>query len=120
VSRRARFDILAHDPYSVRGPFSHALNRYDVSVPDLYRLTRVLRRAHLHKRVWATEFSWDSRPPDPQGVPIDTQARWAEQSLYVLWRQGVDAAVWFQIRDQLPQPSYGATYQSGTYFNGGR
>ena len=32
----------------------------------------------------------------------------------------VDAAVWFQIRDELPQPSYPATYQSGLYFNDGR
>ncbi len=42
------------------------------------------------KRLWATEISWDSSPPDPQGVPIAEHARWLEQALYVLWSQGVD------------------------------
>ncbi len=90
----AHVDILAHDPYSVAGPTSPALNRDDVSVPDLGKLTRPLRAAERRgtalprgrKRLWVTEFSWDSSPPDPQGVPVATQARWLEEALHIFWR----------------------------------
>jgi hypothetical protein len=67
-----------------------------------------------------TEISWDSSPPDPQGVPINQQARWLEQALYVLWRQNVDTVLWLQIVDSPPDPSYSTTYQAGLYYlNGG-
>jgi len=124
----AHFDALAHHPYSVGAPGRHALNVDDVSVPDLGKLTRPLRAAERsgralprgHKALWVTEFSWDSRPPDPQGVPVARQARWLEEALYSFWRQGVDVATWFNIRDQAPTPSYATTYQSGVYYRNGR
>ncbi len=72
-----------------------------------------------HKRLWVTEISWDSSPPDPNGVPILTQARWLEQSLYVLWRQGVDTVMWYQLIDSPPIPDYGSTYQAGVYYLNG-
>ena len=37
-------------------------------------------------RFWVTEFSWDSNPPDPNGVPIDLHARWVAEGLYRMWR----------------------------------
>ncbi|MDX6679568.1 MAG: hypothetical protein QOE31_3620, partial [Solirubrobacteraceae bacterium] len=67
-----------------------------------------------------TEVSYDSSPPDPRGVPLGTHARYLEEAFYLLWRQGVDTITWFQIRDQLPQPSYAASVQSGIYFADGR
>jgi hypothetical protein len=67
-----------------------------------------------------TEVSYDSGPPDPEGVPLATHARYLEQAIYELWREGVDTIVWFQVRDQLPVPSYAATSQSGVYFRDGR
>src|SRR5205807_6855079 len=74
----AHFDILAHHPYSIAGPWWRALNSDDVSLPDFGKLTRVLHAAersgralpHGHKQLWVTEFSWDSNPPDPQGVKM--------------------------------------------------
>jgi hypothetical protein len=69
-----------------------------------------------HKQLWVTEISWDSSPPDPNGVPVAEQARWLEQSLYVLWRQGVSTVLWLQIVDSPPVPSYGSTYQAGLYY----
>jgi hypothetical protein len=123
----ASFDVIAHHPYGVRGPTSHALNADDVAVPDLGKLTRIVRAA-VHERtvlparpkpLWVTEISWDSRPPDPDGVAAEQQADWLADSLAVLWRQGVELVTWFRIRDQAPVPSYGATNQSGVYFLGG-
>jgi hypothetical protein len=124
----ARFDVLDHHPYSVGDPTRKALNPDDVSIPDIGKLTRLLRAAERtggalprkHHRVWVTEVSYDSSPPDPQGIPSAQHARFLEQTFYLLWRQGVDTITWFQIRDQLPQPSYAATNQSGVYFADGR
>ena len=120
----AHFDVLAHHPYSVGSPHHHASNRDDVSIPDLGKLTRLLRAAERNgsalprrrHRLWVTEVSYDSRGPDPDGVPLALHARFLEESLYLLWRQGVDTITWFQIRDQPPDPSYAATNQSGVYF----
>ena len=97
-------------------------------MPDIWKLTRSLAVAERtgralprgSKQVWVTEFSWESKPPDPQGVPIMERARWLEQAFYVLWRQGVDALAWYLIVDQPPTPNYASTYQSGLYYLSGR
>jgi hypothetical protein len=120
-------DALSHHPYGIGGPLWHALNADDVAVPDIYKLARVLHAAERSghvlpagaKRLWVTEISWDTSPPDPGGIPAARQARWLEQALYVLWNQGVDTVLWLQIVDSPPIPSYGATYQSGLYYEGG-
>ena len=124
----AHFDALAHHPYGVRGPMQHALNRDDVAVPDLGKLKRVLAAARRHhrvlpngsKRLWVTEISWDSDPPDPQGVPAKRHARWLEESFYVLWRQGVDTITWFQIRDADAGGGFAFSNQSGVYLRNGK
>lgn len=129
LRKPVRFDVLSHHPYSVGGPFRRALNRDDVSLPDMGKLSRPLRRAERagralprgrRHRLWVTEVSWDSSPPDPQGVPSATHARWTAQALYVLWRQGVDSVFWFQVGDRAPEPSFSTTYQSGLYLRDGR
>jgi hypothetical protein len=124
----AHFDALDHHPYSIGGPLRKALNRDDVSLPDMGKLSRPLKAAVASggalpaapKQLWATELSWDSSPPDPDGVPAATQARWLSQAFYVLWRQGVGVAMWYQLRDAPPIPSYATTYQSGLFLLDGR
>lgn len=105
--RVARMDVLDHHPYDIGGPFQHAVNAGDVSVPDMGKLARLLRAAvrdrtllpRTTKHLWATELGWVSRPPDRQGVPLRKQARWLEQALYVLWRERVSTVCWLQIAD---------------------
>ena len=124
----ARFDVLSHHPYSVGSPGRAALNADDVSIPDLGKLTRILRAAERfggalprqRHRLWVTEVSYDSGPPDPDGVPIERHARFLQEAFYLLWRQGADTITWFQIRDAPPQPSFEATSQSGVFFGDGR
>ena len=124
----ARFDVLAHHPYSVGFPRRKALNADDVSIPDLAKLTRPLRKAEAsgralprkRHRVWVTEVPYDSSPPDPQGIPLARHARYLEQTLHELWRQGVDTILWFRVVDELPKPSFTATNQSGVYLRDGR
>jgi len=121
-------DALDHHPYGIEGPLWHAINTDDVAVPDMYKLARVLNAAQRDghalprgsKQLWATEISWDSSPPDLDGVPIAEQARWLEQALYVLWRQGVDLVLWLQIVDSPPIPNYASTYQAGLYYLNGQ
>ena len=60
-----------------------------------------------------TEFSWDSNPPDPKGVPMALEARWVSQALYQSWSTGVTAFIWFLVRDQPFTPT--SYYQSGLY-----
>jgi hypothetical protein len=125
---RVSFDTLSHHPYGVGSPRQEAVNRDDASVPDMHKLTALVRRAvrrgtllpRTGRQTWVTEMSWDSSPPDPDGVPAARHAAWLADSLFVLWKQGVDTVAWFQIRDQAPVPSYAATNQSGIYLRDGR
>lgn len=124
----AHFDVLSHHPYSVGAPSRKAVNADDVSIPDLGKLTTVLRAAErddlalgaTRHRLWVTEVSYDSSPPDPEGVPASKHAAYLSQALYLLAKAGVDAVFWFQVRDQAPEPSYAATNQSGVYYRDGR
>jgi hypothetical protein len=120
-------DVFDHHPYDIKGPTHPALNADDATVPDMSKISRVLRAAeragrvlpHGSKPFWATEISWDTNPPDPGGVPTQTQARWLEQAFYILWRQGVSTVLWLQIRDSPPVPSFAASYQDGLYLMAG-
>jgi len=120
-------DAIDHHPYGIYGPTWHALDPGDVAVPDIVKLTRVLHAAEQlgtvlprgPKQVWVTEISWDTKPPNPQAVPIVRQAHWLEQSLYVLWNQGVDTVLWWQLADSPPIPSYNVAYEAGVYFLNG-
>jgi hypothetical protein len=119
-------DVIDHHPYDIGGPTHPAMNPDDATIPDVSKISRVVSAAERAGRVlprggkpfWATELSWDTNPPDPGGVPIQTEARWLEQAFYILWRQGVSTALWLQIRDSAPIPSYAASYQSGLYYHG--
>jgi len=126
-SAPARFDVLSHHPYQLGRPRRKALNADDVSIPDLGKLKRLLRAAERsgralprkRHRLWVTEFAYDSSP-DPDGIPVARQARFLQESFYLLWRQGVDTILWLRIRDQLEGRSFAETNQSGVFYYGGR
>jgi hypothetical protein len=128
LRKKVRFDVLAHHPYSVGGPRVHALSHNDIALPDVHRLVTLVRKAvrggralpRARKRFWVTELSWDSRKPDPDGVPMKKLTRWVSDAFYVLWNQGIDHVLWFQVRDQPRGPSYAGSYQSGMFFRTGR
>jgi hypothetical protein len=124
-----KFDVLAHHPIdnTGTGPLTHGPLPGDVSTPDLGRLTRVLRGAEKagttlagKHQVWVTEFWWDSKPPNPSGAKLATQARWIEQSLYLFWKGGASTAFAFVVGDVELRPGVRAGFQSGVYFADGR
>jgi hypothetical protein len=123
----AHYDALSHHPYSVGGPYDLALNTDDVSLADLGKLTRIEKRALAthrllprgRKGLWITEFSWDTKPPDPDGVPEKTMERWIPQALEEMWQEGANRVLWYQIVDAAPNPSYSTTFQGGMYLLNG-
>jgi hypothetical protein len=123
----AHLDALDHHVYSVYGPLWHAANPDDMATPDTYKLAAVLRGAQRAgtvlpsgpKQEWVTEISWSSKPPNPQGVPLATHARWYEQAMYELWRWGVDTVLFLRIRDSISTQA-GPGPQGGLYFLEGR
>lgn len=128
LSARVHLNGVAQNIYSIRGPLWHAYNVGDVAVPDVYKIRRVLRFAQRAgrvlprgpKRLWVTELGWDSRPPNPGGVPIAKQARWYEQAMYGLWRQGVDTVMLLALVDSpSPIPPAGTAAESGLYYASG-
>ena len=124
-SDRVHFDVWSTHPYTSGGPTHHAIKPDDVSLGDLPEMRAVLDaaiRAHhivsaRRPQFWVTEFTWDSRPPDPLGVPTKLLKRWVPQALYVMWRSGVSLVTWFSLRDESPTTS---PYQSGLFYAGGR
>ncbi len=120
---KIHFDVWSHHPYTSGGPTHHAAAANDVSLGDLPKMRRVLIAgvkagnivSSQSVRFWVTEFSWDSNPPDPKGVPIRLEARWVAEALYRMWRSGVTLVTWFSLRDE---PLYQSFFQSGLFFRG--
>jgi hypothetical protein len=122
---RVHFDVWSTHPYTTGGPTHHAIGPDDVSLGDLREMAATLRAgvrsgqivSSLPVRFWVTEFSWDSNPPDPGGVPTRLHARWVSEALFRMWRAGVSLVAWFQLRDDAndgrPQRQL---FQSGLYF----
>jgi hypothetical protein len=121
----ADFDILSHHPITLSGgPNRSAIHPDDVAMPDVKNLVKALRRAEKRNTVtggrhpvWATEFWWETSPPDGfQGVSLSKHANWIQESLHSLWRQGADAAFWFLLVDQPLGPDGISNQQSGLFF----
>jgi hypothetical protein len=123
----ALFDVLAHQAIDNTGggPLRSGPDPDDASTPDLGRIVGVLRAAESLGTLpgahpaWVTEFWWDSNPPNPVGAPLDVQAAWIEQSLYLFWKAGASAAINFEIQDSTLYPVTRNGYQSGLYSLGG-
>lgn len=122
------FDIFDMHPYTTGGP-THRGKNGDVELSNLTELQDLLWAAdqagRIHGRfrhtpLWITEFSWDSKPPDPGGLSMGIETRWAAEAMYQAWSAGVDHFFWFTIHDDPPNRSlpYSETHESGLYFYG--
>ena len=123
-----RFDIFDIHPYTTGGP-THKGKVDDVQLGDLAKLQELIRAADRAGRIkgrfrqtplWSTEFSWDSKPPDPGGLPMRILTRWTAEALYRAWRAGISRFFWYSLRDSRPNPKlpFSETLQSGLYFRG--
>jgi len=128
-STTARFDIWAVNPYTTGGPTHRAIDPDDVQLGDVAEMVRLVRTARRYGKiksasrvipVWVTEFSWDSKPPDPNGLPMGLLSRWTAEAMYRSWKAGVDNFFWLSLRDWA-RPSglpYSQTVESGLWFRG--
>jgi hypothetical protein len=102
---RARLDAYAHHPYPTtptqtpwRGACGHCST---ITMASLERLLREVARAWGAKRVWLTEYGYQSNPPDRfLGVSKALQARYvgsASRRVYAAPR--VDMLIHFLYRD---------------------
>lgn len=123
-----RADIWDVHPYTTGGPMRSALGRDDVSLGDLPKLKSTLRNAERHgklrgvyqrTKIWVTEFSWDTKSPDPGGLPMKLARRWIPEALYRMWSNGISLVSWLRIVDD-PAPygslGWGDLIHSGFYF----
>jgi hypothetical protein len=123
------FDIFDIHPYSTGGP-THEGQPNDVQTGDLPKLQTLLKAADRANRIhgafkrtplWITEFSWDSNPPDPGGLPMKILTQWSAEAMHLAWAAGVTKFFWYSLRDEpfrADRPS-SLTVQSGLYFRDG-
>ena len=124
-STPTRFDIWAHNPYANGGPDWKAKVPGNVSIGELPEMHALLLAAKHQGTVvssgqplfWVTEFSWDTKPPDPKGVPLKLHARWVSEALFRMWSAGVSAVIWFRLQDD---PLRVSPYQSGFFTTNGQ
>ena len=119
------FDAFSVHPYTWGGPTHSAYSPDDVALGDLLKVHALLDAAYAaghirtsrggRPRFWVTEFSYDTRPPDPKAVPVALQARWTAEALYRMWQSGVTLVCWWLLRDE-PYPA--DAFQSGLYYAG--
>ena len=118
-----RFDVWGVHPFTSGAPTRQARRRNDTSLGDLPEVRRTLLNAAAAGRLvsaspvqmWVTEFSWDTKPPDPRGVPTSLHVRWTAEALYRSWRAGSPVVLWTQLRDH---PYACSPWQAGLYYYG--
>ena len=121
-------DVIATHPYKSGNPWHHAVRDDDVSFGDLplwKKLVSAAERAHHFKnksggssvRLWITEFSWDTKPPDPKAVPIGLHAHWTAEALYRAYKLGINTLLWGQLKDYpISDRLFFGQYQSGLFY----
>ncbi|MGH2880666.1 MAG: hypothetical protein ACRDK4_13810 [Solirubrobacteraceae bacterium] len=114
-------DIWSVHPYTTGGPSTLPANPENVWIDNLGSLTSLVREAQSAGtlvssqpvQTWVSEFSWDSNPPDPLGVPVRLQQRWVAEALYRAWQSGISVFSWYALRDE---PLSASSEQAGLYF----
>ncbi len=114
----AKLDAYAHNPYptrpSIESPVGGACSTCDViSMANLGRLLKEVRRDLGRKPVWLTEYGYQTNPPDRTlGVSPLLQAVYVgEAALRAYEAPGVTTLIQFLIRDE---PDL-ARFQSGLF-----
>jgi hypothetical protein len=116
----ARLDAYSHHPYPVtRGErpsgFARGVCRYCKGVLTLANLPVLLREVGTDfgaKRIWLTEYGYQSNPPDRSGVSRRVQAQYlAEAALRARRARFVDVLIHFMVKDERRL----AGWQSGLF-----
>ncbi len=119
--KRKRFDVYAHHPYygSPReSPTTKPKGKQTVTLANLGVLTKLLGKYYGNKKLWITEYGYQTRPPDRRfGVTWIRQAKYLTQA-YKIARKNprVTMMLWFLLRDEERLGGW----QSGLFTVGGK
>jgi hypothetical protein len=129
-SNAVHLDALSAHPLNIRnGPHYKPRSKDDTQVANFSRVRQVLRAAErVHAvagskhQLWVTESGILSDPPNPKGVPLPKHARWVEESLYLLWKQGASVVLNLNIRDPAYNRHHSPSGQwtTGIYTHAGK
>ncbi|HEX4747547.1 MAG TPA: hypothetical protein VFU99_11780 [Gaiellaceae bacterium] len=120
-SLRARLDAYAHHPYPGRpqvetpwGPRCRACT--SITMADLERLVSLVRRHLGRKRIWLTEFGYQTNPPDIfLGVSPEKQAEYVASASWRIRRAPfVDMLIFFLVRDDATAEGWQSGFTSVT------
>jgi len=110
AARRAgmkRFDAYVHHPYYGRPsetPATRPKSKTAVGLGNINDLIKELTRLYGRKRLWITEYGYQTRPPDRLfGVSYSKQASYLKQA-FAIGRKNprIDMMLWFLLRDEAP------------------
>ena len=104
------FDAYAHHPYygspkespTTIPPAARGARPTAVTLANIGTLISELTRLYGRKRVWITEYGYQTNPPDPQfGVSWDRQAQYVTQAFGIARRNPrIDMLLWFMVQDE--------------------
>jgi hypothetical protein len=100
------FDAYAHHPYyggPSESPATPSPGRGGVTLGNIDALVSELTRLYGRKRIWLTEYGYQTAPPDRVfGVPLATQARYVRESFSIARANPrIDMLLWFLLQDEL-------------------
>jgi hypothetical protein len=121
--RPLQADGFAHHPYAYRqAPDQPSTDPDEVRLADLDRLSGLLGELHRRGRLAArlplylTEFGYESNPPAPRGLDLETQARWLSEATAIAYaRDDVKMHSQFLLNDVEPK----VLFQTGLLFADG-
>ena len=96
-------DAYAHHPYYGKPSETPATRPRGnaIQLGNINTLITLVNKLWGRKRIWITEYGWQTRPPDRLfGVSFAKQAAYVRQSFAIARANPrVDALVWFMLRD---------------------
>jgi hypothetical protein len=115
------FDVYAHHPYysfPAETPSTRPKAKNVVTLGNLGDLTSLLSRLYGKKKLWITEYGYQTRPPDRHfGVSWRNQARYLTKAYSIARRNPrVTMMLWFLLRDERRLSGW----QSGLFTAGGK
>jgi len=103
--KRSQFDVYAHHPYYGRAnetPTTMPQGKQTVTLANISVLTKLLSKLYGNKKLWITEYGYQTRPPDRAfGVTWSKQAKYLTQA-YKIARKNprITMMLWFLLRDE--------------------
>ena len=99
------FDVYAHHPYYSRpteSPSAKPKTKNVVTLGNIGDMTKLLSRLYGNKKLWITEYGYQTRPPDRAfGVSWVKQAQYLTAA-YAIARKNprITMMLWFLLRDE--------------------